>query len=178
MQRVQVDVGQRFGRLTILGEAEMRRTPGGQVKRQFYARCDCGTEIAVLLTSLRRPGCPTRSCGCLQRERTGAIKAGLVHGHGSDKKGLTPTYITWRSMRSRCYRPQCNGYHLYGGRGITVCDRWLEPKGQGFVNFLADMGERPEGMTLDRVDNDGNYEPGNCQWATVAEQNKKRRQRA
>lgn len=76
-----------------------------------------------------------------------------------------PTYRTWRSMIARCTQPSCEGYHKYGGRGISVCDRW-----RVFARFLEDMGLRPEGRTLDRINNDGNYEPGNCRWATVEEQ--------
>ncbi len=78
---------------------------------------------------------------------------------------FTPTYRSWNSMRSRCLNPKRNCYHRYGGDGITVCDRWAL-----FANFLADMGERPEGTTLDRINNAGNYEPGNCRWATPKQQ--------
>lgn len=77
----------------------------------------------------------------------------------------TPTWNSWQAMLARCYRPVCNGYKNYGGRGITVCERW-----HSFENFYADMGDRPKGKTLDRLDVNGNYEPGNCRWATPTEQ--------
>lgn len=80
-------------------------------------------------------------------------------------KGRTATYISWESMIRRCYYPKHNRYYVYGARGIQVCDRW-----RTYANFLADMGERPAGTTLDRIDVDGNYEPGNCRWATPKQQ--------
>lgn len=111
----------------------------------------------------------TRSCGCLIGN--GLPKTWEVarkHGHASGGC-LTPTFRSWSAMHTRCYNPRYDDYPSYGGRGITVCTRWSGK--DGFQNFLADMGERPNGTSIDRFpDNDGNYEPGNCRWATRSQQ--------
>jgi len=133
--------------------------------------CDCGNTIPVAQGHLKNGH--TQSCGCLHVERTAA--ASLTHGE-TRKDNVNPVYFVWFAMKQRCLNPAHPNYVHYGGRGIKVCDRWLDPE-HGLKNFLEDMGPRPEGLTLDRFpDNDGNYEPGNVRWATWVEQanNKKR----
>lgn len=93
--------------------------------------------------------------------------------HGEEKRVLHPLYATYKAMLKRCRNQDDDTYRYYGGRGIKVCERWQGKS--GFTNFIADMGERPEGMTLDRIDNDGNYEPTNCRWATLSQQQRNKR---
>lgn len=152
-----VHVGKRFGRLVVLSPAGMRKK-----SMLWLCRCDCGKERVAYATDIRRGR--AKSCGCLKR---------TPQKHGHAKKGAhTRAYQTWRHMKDRCLNPRNKRFFDYGGRGIKVCDRWLN----SFENFLADMGERPEGKTLDRYpDNNGNYEPGNCRWATPLQQQQNRR---
>ena len=118
--------------------------------------------------SFWRKGRDRKYCShiCYSDNQRGKVKP-ITHGHAGRKK--SPTYLSWRSMKLRCTNPSQPGWARYGGAGITVCARW-----QTFDNFLADMGERPEGMTLDRIDSHGNYEPSNCQWATRKTQQQNR----
>lgn len=149
-------VGRAFGRLLVLSRGENK----GQ-HTTYLCACECGQQVTVRAQSLRRG--ETTSCGCLRRERQAALRT--THG-----RYATPTYRSWASMIARCTNKKHRQFHDYGGRGITVCERW-----KSFINFLADMGERPAERTLDRVDPDGNYEPGNCRWATALEQRHNRR---
>lgn len=165
--------GEKLGRLTILCEATKNPKTG---RVRWHCRCDCGEEFIANGSDLY--GNRTTSCGCLQRERTAAANARRIrHGHARDNglggRATSPEYRSWKAMKERCRNVNAPNYHLYGGRGISVCERWLEK--DGFNNFLADLGERPDGATLDRINNDGNYEPGNVRWATPKEQSNNRR---
>jgi len=169
---------QMFGRLRALNPLKERRHGGFQ----WLCLCECGNEVVVRARDLRSGA--TRSCGCLQRESAKAMgtangEAKRTHGHtvGHDTvSGVSRTYTTLGSMKQRCNNPNRDSYPWYGGRGITVCDEWNAP--HGFEVFLADMGERPEGTTIDRIDPDGNYEPSNCRWSTPKQQCNNRRPRS
>lgn len=129
--------------------------------------CDCGQKRDGLRLYDVRAG-RSKSCGCKSKE---SIRL-KVTKHGFYYHKLYPTY---KAMVSRCSKEIDKNYHNYGGRGIKVCDRWLEPSGKGFLNFLEDMGERPEGLTLERVDVNSGYSPENCVWASVQEQSLNKR---
>jgi hypothetical protein len=142
--------GKRFGRLKAVSSVTGRQ--------KWNCRCDCGESVQVFTTNLRRG--LTRSCGCINREI--GMKR-ITHGMSKSLE-----YRCWQAMLSRCLNPKNIGFHNYGGAGVRVCDRWRH----SFENFLADMGEAPfAGASIDRKDNKGNYDPGNCRWATRQQQN-------
>lgn len=161
--------GQKFGRLTA--QWPICRMTSGVM---WLCSCDCGGLSWSTLGALRRGN--AKSCGCFQRERTSEANKGKQrskkHGHCS-RVFRSREYSTYESMKARCYNPKTRGYHNYGGRGIQICERWLGE--QGFENFLADMGERPFGTSIDRINNDGNYSKENCKWSTRKQQAQNRR---
>jgi len=154
--------GTRFGRLVALRLVAKNLT-------RWECRCDCGTVAVIRSSQLCSGG--TKSCGCLKREI--AIQSGRANRKHGNCAERTPTYISWVQMIARCTNPKLVEYPRYGGAGVTVCERW-----RGFTNFLADMGDRPKGKTLDRWPNPaGNYELENCRWATPLEQSRNRQRK-
>lgn len=154
--------GKQFNRLLVLHQVKNIYRGIG-----WLCKCQCGTTKVVSGTNLSSGN--TKSCGCLVKERARIM--GIKHGHSSYPRSIT--YKSWGDMIQRCRNSKQKAFSYYGGRGIKICEGWLGK--HGFQDFLTDMGECPPGLTLDRINNDGNYEPGNCRWADRKTQQHNRR---
>lgn len=146
--------GYRSGRLVVIGESNKRSTDRQVI---YNCKCDCGNYVMVIGYSLRKK--ITKSCGCIWRETV----PGNNKTHNQSKPGnWTPEYRTWVDIKTRCNNSNYHSYKNYGGRGIKVCERW----NNSFENFYKDMGKKPYNYVIDRINNDGNYEPNNCKYTT------------
>lgn len=155
-------IGARYGRLTVLSLTDRTDSSG----RYYSCQCDCGVITEVRGSHLRRGN--SRSCGCLKAEMAARNARATAKRDGASTH---PLYYCWHAMVARCHNPRNPSYKNYGGRGITVCERWRDDP----FMFYLDMGERPTGLTLERKNNDEGYHPSNCVWATRTEQQNNRR---
>ncbi len=159
------EAGQVYGRLTLVRRLESVRN-----NSVWECVCECGSVIPVLGFCLGNGN--TRSCGCLRDDMAGSQRR--THGQSRIGGRQNPTYMSWHCMINRCYNPHDKSFGHYNGRGITVCDEWR----YSFPAFVRDMGERPAGKTIERLNNDAGYSPGNCVWAgAIAQSSNKRSSR-
>lgn len=161
-------IGKKFGRLTVIADAGSKLGNYQQKRRHVFCQCDCGNSVEVYFNNLINKRCPTLSCGCLDKEKSTERIVKISHRHGMIK---TKVYRTWLGIKDRCFNPKSNKYYLYGGRGITIFDRWID----SFEIFWEYVGNPPTPRhTIDRIDGNKGYEPHNVRWSTYTEQNNNR----
>jgi hypothetical protein len=159
-------IGTKVGKIVVLEEV-LNPLKGRRARRLLRCLCYCGKEFITPLFCIKAKT-PTKSCGCARGDIISErlSKLGLPKGYSRNCDRSLPEFIVWQGMINRCYSDTNKAYEYYKGKGIKVCDRWIEPYGEGFKNFMSDMGRRPDGYMLDREDSEKDYGPDNCRWVT------------
>jgi hypothetical protein len=159
--KIEINHGDKYGMLTIVSESESHRKKNGALARMVNVVCECGVKKKVRLSSIREGS--TVSCGCFHKANAKHTIGSFAKTHGKSKTNL---YVLWQAMKSRCYNKNNKSYGRYGAKGIKVCDEWLN----NFEAFESHMGEKRDGLTIERIDSSKGYEPNNVRWATYTEQ--------